>query len=248
MAERTLIGRLITEIHFRLTKSSNLALATFSISTKERTVDCMAWKEIAEKIKTAVLGKDLTLTGYFKSADDGKEIFNVTAMPEAKKVSNQQYFINLYGSSYEYKSSCEQYDEEQMKQGFVKVDGRWIKEKYAMFYKGEWVEKIEWLMNILGAKLVTEELRSSGISFDGGGFNKKTYDEKIQELTDYALFSLSEKDNVEEEIKIRVGNNASGWDQVSLKEGSKEICGANAFTESKINQPSGTSAEISTDS
>lgn len=177
---KTYQGELITEACNRETGSGK-RVWWFALKTKKELLDMQAWENSCDgNFSRLCLGAVITATGYFKPVNiqdantktfmgkEGNELFIIKAFyfeDEGKKpLSRKELIVKEYGSISKWKDDTRAHVKRHCKRtgevAVIQSDGTigFRSKEYAVKVGSSHVEAIEFVMDTLGAQVVTKEL------------------------------------------------------------------------------------------
>ena len=195
-------GKVVTYVEHKHVKNG-IALAKWGIERADKKLEawsCVAWRELADRAKKDIAaGETYFFTGF--NDDKNPTAFVVTSYRNEKEkaasVDTRSEIVKTYGSkaAYDELTKAEICWYETREFAKIKIPGRtgygstrWQHKRDCIFADGHWQSKMEWLMDKLTPKVVTDLLKELD-PLGAKGFNRADYDKKMEQLMQLAGIS-----------------------------------------------------------
>jgi len=212
-------GTIITPVNGDRT-SKGAEYWEWSMRTASKTLHCKLWGKYAEGVNIGKiqLDKELAVKGFFsenKKVGFEKE-FVVTwlRLEEDRKENKEDKIKRNFGSMDQYRKDVKRYADKKLEAGYVMVPYYgWKKKEDCIYINNRWESKIDFLMNTLGPKVVSNEI----LSFWKSTATNKTptrlngnltqlkfpvaeYKQKIDELIEHANYFLNNPNEMDSSL------------------------------------------------
>lgn len=198
-------GKIATKVEKGTTSNGKL-FVKFSVRSGSELIDCVAWYSMLEAnapIDDLAKDKNIIMRGFFGENNNGNaeefviKWFELTTevIQEGQKPqsSYREQLKKSLNTTLDSKVDKHLFGvrSEMSARGFVLVNingfKTWVNRKHALQYNGKWYDRAEFLMDHLGADVVSSELRAAGITISDRRQNVERYHELLEKLIPQAI-------------------------------------------------------------